>query len=359
MKKILLLLISLAFPMLIISQEDTTVTDIVYVDSIGYFFSDNSSIYYKDVDCDTIVRLFDSECSRIRFCPSEVGVYYYDDGDTELFFFSFLQLSKSKLCQFQKPINDITIVNKDLIVAHGNSIGLIEENINYVTLFRTDTIVTALAATKNGTLLYGTPKGLFYYNGGTKQLQLSNLNIRRLIATGNDLYPICSDGKMTKLPGVLASYDTSIKNELSKKSLIKRIMGDAPPRLMTYIGGSATKDAYTLYGRIGVYTSTDFSASLNVSLGSSNKNFMGSFGFSGYKTWGFLVTGVGFSDMIVKNKHSFSFTPSLGLSFANNNRQSSFDIMLNWYVPFESGEKQSYGISLGKTIYFDLEKLIK
>ena len=116
---------------------------------------------------------------------------------------------------------------------------------------------------------------------------------------------------------------------------------------------------YSLNGRMGVYTSNKFSASLNVGLNYANEKFYGSIGISGYKTWGIFVGGLGITDMFGKDSNTFSLTPSVGLSFLNKKQNSSFDIMVNGYIPFSSEQKFSYSISIGKTIYFDLNGLLK
>ena len=129
--------------------------------------------------------------------------------------------------------------------------------------------------------------------------------------------------------------------------------------MMTYVGASAANDMYSLNGRMGLYTSNKFSASLNLGLNYGGEQFSGSIGLSAYKAWGILVGGVGITDTFGKDTNVLSLTSSIGLSFLSKDQTSSFDIMVNGYVPFSSGQKFSYGISLGKTIYFDLNGLLK
>lgn len=149
------------------------------------------------------------------------------------------------------------------------------------------------------------------------------------------------------------------KAHFENASWLKRMLGMNPPKLMTYVGASVAKDMYSLNGRMGVYTSNKFSASLNVGLNYANEKFYGSIGISGYKTWGIFVGGLGITDMFGKDSNTFSLTPSVGLSFLNKKQNSSFDIMVNGYIPFSSEQKFSYSISIGKTIYFDLNGLLK
>ena len=156
---------------------------------------------------------------------------------------------------------------------------------------------------------------------------------------------------LTKVNQMKASFENA--------SWMKRLLGMNPPKMMTYVGASAAKDMYSLNGRMGIYTSNKFSASLNLGLNYASEEFSGSIGISAYKAWGILVCGLGITDMFGKDSNTFSLTPSIGLSFLNKSQTSSFDIMVNGYIPFSSEQKFSYSISVGKTIYFDLNGLLK
>lgn len=147
--------------------------------------------------------------------------------------------------------------------------------------------------------------------------------------------------------------------EFENVSWLKRMLGMEPPKLMTYLGASFAKDVYSLNGRMGFYTSNKFSASLNLGLNYAGEQFSGTIGLSVYKAWGILVAGLGLSEQFSENSDMFSLAPSIGLTFLNKAQTSSFDIMLNGYVPFSSNQKFSYSISIGKTVYFDLNGLLK
>lgn len=149
------------------------------------------------------------------------------------------------------------------------------------------------------------------------------------------------------------------KNRYENASWLKQLLGMNPPKMMTYIGASAAEDYYSLNGRCGVYTSNQFSASLNVGINYANDEFSGSVGLSAYKAWGILVGGLGFTDMFSKGNNTLSLTPSVGLSLLDEKQTSSFDITVSGYVPFSSDQKFSYSISIGQTFYFDLNKLLK
>ena len=149
------------------------------------------------------------------------------------------------------------------------------------------------------------------------------------------------------------------KGSFENVSWLKRLLGMNPPKMMTYVGAGIAKDMYSLNGRMGVYTSNKFSASLNIGLNYASEQFSGSIGVSAYKAWGVFVGGLGVTEMFSKEQNTFSLTPSIGLSFLNKSQTSSFDVMVNGYIPFSSDQKFSYSISVGKTIYFDLNGLLK
>ncbi len=176
-----------------------------------------------------------------------------------------------------------------------------------------------------------------------------------LLQKGIDLMP----QKQQENKQIFQNHLTKV-NEMKAKfenaSWMKRLLGMNPPKMMTYVGASAAKDSYMLNGRIGTYTSNKFSASLNLGMGYVGKQFSGNIGASVYKTWGFFIGGMGFTDMFSKGSNSFNYTMSAGLTFLNKKQTSSFDIMVNGYFPLTKGGNISYGISIGKTIYFDLNK---
>lgn len=155
---------------------------------------------------------------------------------------------------------------------------------------------------------------------------------------------------LTKVNGQATMFENA--------SWIKKLLGMNPPKLMTYAGASVAKDSYMFNGRMGLYTSNQFSASLNLGLGYVGEQFSGNIGVSGYKTWGIFVCGLGLADIFSKDSNSFNLSTTAGLSFLNKKQTSSFDIMVTGYFPFTGGNC-SYSISIGKTIYFDLNRILK
>lgn len=180
----------------------------------------------------------------------------------------------------------------------------------------------------------------------------------QLLQKGIDLMPQEENGNKLVFQNHLTKIN-QMKASFENPSWLKRLLGMNPPKMMTYVGASAAKDMYSLNGRMGVYTSNKCSASLNLGLNYASEEFSGSIGVSAYKALGIFVGGLGITDMFGKDSNTFSLTPSVGLSFLNKSQTSSFDIMVNGYVPFSSDQKFSYSISVGKTIYFDLNGLLK
>lgn len=180
----------------------------------------------------------------------------------------------------------------------------------------------------------------------------------QLLQKGINLMPLEQGENKQVFKNHLAKVD-DLKLKFENASWVKRLLGMNSPKMMTYIGASAAKDMYSLNGRLGVYTSNKFSASLNAGVNYSNEQFSGSIGASVYKAWGIFVGGIGLTDMFSKESNTLSLSPSLGLSFLNKAQTSSFDVTVTGYVPFSSEQKFSYSISIGKTIYFDLNGLLK
>lgn len=557
------------------------ITGLSWMDSGDCLFSDSSSLYYRNEECDTVLTLLSTEMNDIHFDSSQYGIYYYDSKGSELRFFSYPKAEATTICKFPNPISSIAVLDENCFIAYGGNVCMISKNQEYVSLFKIKSTVTSLAIGCEGDLFYGTSDGLFYYNGQDCQYPIINNGVQELLIDGDNLYIIFSDWSSARIEGVpayrkiadsiikkkesenktlergelclsngeieqaLQLYNATIESEKEKRqtgkgvsgdllaefsyalalhhdfeaalinidrarmvgtkygdfyaaqvltlmgysevsqqlmkqakvpewindtyqglnekykatvsinrdapevalkranklaanrqtiqamalfeelamlypdtyiiyvdystvwenlgyyayaaqllqkgidlmpqeqsrnkqifqnhlakvnqmkatsenaSWMKRILGMNPPKLMTYVGASAAKDMYSLNGRMGLYTSNKFSASVNVGLNYASEQFSGSIGVSGYKAWGIFVGGLGITDMFGKDTNTFSLTPSIGLSFLNKSQTSSFDIMVNGYIPFSSEQKFSYSISVGKTIYFDLNGLLK
>ena len=561
------------------------VTDVFWLNDEECLFSDSSSVYYRDGECDSVFCLIHTDMNDIRFRASNYGIYYYDSNGTDLWFFSYPRAESIFVCRFPNSISGIDVMDDICFIAYGGDVGIISRNQEYSALFKVPTTISSLAVGENGSLFYGTINGLFYYDCEERQYPIiANHGVRELLIEGDELYIILGDGSSAKLKGIsaykgiadeieklktnekdysdnvkkkqlllvngqieqlipfytgnirteqdnrnagkgvsgdmLAEYaytlalhhdfeaalmnidrarlvgtkygdfyaaqiltlmgytdaaqqlmqqakipewingvyqglndkyktTASINRDTPKTALkranrlaanrqtiqaialfeelaaiysntyiiyvdystvwesigcfsyaalllqkgislmpeeqneakrvfgnhlqkvnamniqmvnapwIRKLIGMRTPKLMTYAGASIAKDSYMFNGRLGVYTSDKFSASLNLGMGYAGGQFSGNIGISAYKTWGIFVGGMGFTDIFSKSSNSFNYTLSAGLSFLNKKQTSSFDIMVNGYFPFTKGSNVSYSISIGKTIYFDLNKLTK
>ncbi len=180
----------------------------------------------------------------------------------------------------------------------------------------------------------------------------------KLLQKGIDLMPQEDSANKQTFANHLVKVN-QMKANAENSHGAKLSLGGNRLRMMTYVGASIAKDVYSMNGRFGLYTNNRFSASLNVGVNYMAEQFYGSVGVSAYKTWKVFVCGLGITDMFGHGSNTISLTPSVGLSFLNKSQTASFDIMINGYVPFSSGQKFSYGISIGRTFYFDLNGLKK
>ena len=125
------------------------------------------------------------------------------------------------------------------------------------------------------------------------------------------------------------------------------------PKTMLYAGGMFSENYTSLNSRFGVYLSNSFNGSLNLGLSGNSTAMNLNVGLSGYQRLGnVLVVGLGLNDLITKDNSTLSIVPSLGFSFINSKRNSSWDIFFNVYCPLQAGANYMYGISIGKSFYF-------
>jgi len=127
---------------------------------------------------------------------------------------------------------------------------------------------------------------------------------------------------------------------------------------MIYVGGSASSSYTSINGRFGLFFTNSFNASFDLGVSNDiNNNFTTtSVGLSAYQRLGkVFVIGVGFSDQIT-DTDNMSINPSIGLSFMNKERTSSWDIFFNMYCPIADNANYLYGFSIGKSFYFGKRK---
>lgn len=123
------------------------------------------------------------------------------------------------------------------------------------------------------------------------------------------------------------------------------------PRLLTFIGASGTNGMVSLNGRVGFYTNSFFSTSMNLSMTRGNGQYSGNIGMSAYQTWRIFMAGLGVSYQFGGENKAFNLAPSAGLTFLSDTGKSSLDILFNCFIPFTSKGEFSYGITIGKTFY--------
>lgn len=140
--------------------------------------------------------------------------------------------------------------------------------------------------------------------------------------------------------------EKTVSQELQKPSKFN-------PKTMLYAGGMFSKDYTSFNARFGVYLSKSFNGSLNLGVSGNSTTTSVNLGFSGYQRLGnVLVIGLGLNDQINKDNNVLSAVPSLGLSFINSKKNSSWDVFFNLYYPLQEGASTLLGISVGKSFYW-------
>jgi hypothetical protein len=141
----------------------------------------------------------------------------------------------------------------------------------------------------------------------------------------------------------------NIKNKWSKYK------NDFNPQTMLYVGGMVTESSVSFDSRFGLFLTNTFNGAIDLNLSGGSGDFNVNLGASGYQRFGVFVWGEGLS-LQMGNSTVLNLKSSLGLSFINRKRNSSWDIFFEWYVPIGKDVKSSYGISIGKSIYFGKRK---
>ena len=175
------------------------------------------------------------------------------------------------------------------------------------------------------------------------------------MATGLSLLPDDTQDK-TKL--AFNERFLQLKQNNDKKQVKQPEAQGMKSQGMIYVGGSASSSYTSINGRFGLFFTNSFNASFD--LGVSNdiyNNFTTtSVGLSAYQRLGkVFVIGVGFSDQIT-DTDNMSINPSIGFSFINKERTSSWDIFFNMYYPIADNANYLYGFSIGKSFYFGKRK---
>lgn len=202
----------IAFP------ESFGMNDVSWMENGDCVFSDSSNLYYRNSECDSILKLVGTRMNCICFKTSNYGIYFYDKDSTDLFFFSYPTAIAEKVCQFSQPINDISVSGDVLFVAYGSRVCMISRNKELTKLFKASVPISSLVSRNDGTLFYGTTEGLFYYDNKDRQFQLVNGNVKELMIDDDRLYLIFADGSSARLHGISSYYDMAESIKLPHKS---------------------------------------------------------------------------------------------------------------------------------------------
>lgn len=149
----------------------------------------------------------------------------------------------------------------------------------------------------------------------------------------------------------LVSLNNQI-NAMDSKTWFERILDEYEPSTIIYAGGAAGSDVFSLTGRLGLYTNTKTSGSINIGYSYASSNHAFNIGLSAYQTLGRMVFGLGINEAISSSDDVFSITPAVGLTFMNKDKDASYDILLNYMIPVKSGYPTTLVVSFGRTFYF-------
>lgn len=148
---------------------------------------------------------------------------------------------------------------------------------------------------------------------------------------------------------------TSLNNQISalnSKTWAERMLDKYEPSTILYAGGAAGADVFSLTGRLGFYTNTKTSGSINIGYSYASSVHAFNIGVSAYQTMGRLVFGLGINEAISSSDNVFSITPAVGITFLNKTKDASYDILLNYMIPVKSGYPTTLVVSFGRTFYF-------
>ena len=127
------------------------------------------------------------------------------------------------------------------------------------------------------------------------------------------------------------------------------------PRMMMYLGGVFSLSSASVSARVGIYTNTQFSASLNFSYSHLYDEYSNSFfiGLSAYKRFfNVLAVGFGLNQQFGNGDYNIYVAPSVGASFYIIKKRMSMDIFYNLNIPCMYDTELQHTISFGVTTYF-------
>ena len=141
-----------------------------------------------------------------------------------------------------------------------------------------------------------------------------------------------------------------IESPQKVKNQFFKLKNNFNPQTMLYAGGTIAESAISVDSRFGFYLTNTFNGAIELGATGNSGDFSVDFGISAYQRFGILVWGEGLN-LEIGSPTTLSLKSSGGLSFINQKKNSSWDILFDWYLPIGNG-KNSYGISIGKSFYF-------
>jgi tetratricopeptide (TPR) repeat protein len=137
----------------------------------------------------------------------------------------------------------------------------------------------------------------------------------------------------------------------------QRIVPDVKqPQMMAYFGGSLGHSTSSLNGRIGYYISESSNASFDLGTMKSSGSAYTNLGLSVYNRQHNFVSGGGLLLSSSNSTTTLFLKLSIGFSKMNISRTSSIDIFLDVNEGLGKTALKTFGLSIGKSIYFGKRK---
>jgi len=124
-------------------------------------------------------------------------------------------------------------------------------------------------------------------------------------------------------------------------------------RMLAYAGGMFSSSYISINGRFGTFISDSGSLSADIGLAKSGESTSLNLGIMNFYRRKVFVAGYGLNAGLGSQGLTLYFKISVGLSFMNKARSSSWDIFLDGQQPIApSGSTTTMGMSVGRSIYF-------
>ncbi|MDR0287694.1 MAG: hypothetical protein LBI03_08350 [Clostridiales bacterium] len=150
----------------------------------------------------------------------------------------------------------------------------------------------------------------------------------------------------------------ALTNRLTAPQTVKNkafnLRDDFNPQMMVYAGGMFAESYLSVNGRFGWFLTNSFTGAVDLGVSGSSGNYSMNVGVSGYKYYGMFLWGEGVT-IVLGETSSLALRTTAGIRVLNSSRTSSWDIMFNWNLPLGEA-KSTYGISIGKSLYFGTRK---